>query len=151
MKYLNIVLATVLLYLCSAVQAHNYSAGKIDIDHPWASPTAIASVPAAVYLIIDNKGKIDDKLISLFVEKEIAKIAEIHETTNKNGLIGMRKISDGLNIPAGGKVVFAPGEKHIMLRGLTKRLEDGDKFSVVLNFEKAGPVDVSVYVENNNK
>jgi len=144
---------SVAIFLCvsALVHGHNYSAGKIDIDHPWASPTAIASVPAAVYLIIDNKGKKDDKLVSLSVEKDIAKVAEIHETTNKNGLLGMRKISEGLVIPAGRKIVFAPGEKHIMLKGLPKRLENGDKFSIVLNFEKAGPVDVSVYVEDNTK
>ena len=75
---------------------------------------------------------------------EIAGRVEIHEmAVDDKGVMTMRPLADGLEIPAGGKAELKPGGFHIMEHGV----KEGDVFKGTLTFEKAGTVDVEYAVE----
>ena len=49
-------------------------------------------------------------------------------------------------MPAGGSVTLQPGGLHVMLIDMQKELAPGDKISLTLTFEKAGPMTVEAEV-----
>jgi len=147
MKSIILISAIFLSLVHGKSYAHEYAKGDIQVDHPWARPTPIASVPAAVYFSIKNIGKTSDTLVSIEVAPTIAKTLELHEMVSNGEMMGMRRIEGDISIAAGETVEFVPGGKHIMLRGLSKALAEGEKFPIVLTFKKAGKLDAVVWVE----
>ena len=67
--------------------------------------------------------------------------------TVKDGVMTMRKVDGGVEIPANGTLKLAPGGYHLMFIGLKKQPKQGEKFAATLTFEKAGPVAVEFAVE----
>ena len=65
----------------------------------------------------------------------------------KDGVMTMRPVSGGLEIPAGGKVALKPGGYHLMFMALKRQPKQGEKFQATLTFEKAGSVTVDFVVE----
>ncbi len=63
----------------------------------------------------------------------VAERVEVHETTDANGQMQMRKL-EGVTIAAGESIVFEPNGKHIMLMGLTKSLKEGEEVTLRLCF-----------------
>ena len=53
---------------------------------------------------------------------------------------------DVLDLAPGTPVTFAPGGMHLMLMGLTGKLEEGRTFPLTLSFEHAGEITVEVPV-----
>ncbi len=53
---------------------------------------------------------------------------------------------EGIDVPAGKRVVLAPKGTHIMLMGLAKPLVAGETFPLELRFAKAGELGVTVVV-----
>jgi periplasmic copper chaperone A len=120
---------------------------------------------AAVYLELGNPSDHGEVLVSAAVSPEVAARAELHETYeveeddaaemggSMHGgqddaaapMMGMREIPS-IEIPAGGTVALVPGGLHIMLLDLVEDLEPGTTFELTLEFERAGPVTVSVDV-----
>lgn len=137
-----LVLLSLGLFAAPPVLAHAYKLGSLDIHHPWARPTA--GKTGAVYFVVKNSGTAGDALLR--VETDVSDKAQIHTMTMDGDVMRMRKL-DRLDIPAGQSVAVAPGGIHIMLIGLKAPLKAGDKFPMKLVFEKAGAVDVSVYVQ----
>ena len=99
----------------------------------------------AAYLAIKNSGRESDTLESASTPD--AKKAEIHETTNANGVMKMRPVEGGLKIAPGQTVEFKPGGYHIMLMGLKQNLKEGEQIPLKLTFAHAGSVDVEVKIE----
>lgn len=94
-----------------------------------------------VYLNLLNKGGTPDRLIG--VQSDVADHTELHETIMEaDGLMKMRPVEGGIEIPAGGQAALKPGSYHIMLMGLKQDLKVGDHFSVVLTFEQSEPMTV---------
>ena len=100
----------------------------------------------AVYMTIENEGDEDDRLVG--VQSEIADAVELHTVNMVEGVMQMRPVEDGIEIPAGGSetVVLEPGGLHVMLVGLNESLAVGDTFVVELEFEQAGSIAVDVEV-----
>lgn len=138
-----------LLFLVFTVQplwSHGYKAADIDIGHPWSRATPEGAKVAAGYLVLNNKGGEADRLVS--VTAEIAGRAEIHEmAVDQNGVMTMRPLADGLEIPAGAEVALKPGSFHIMFLDLSRGTKEGESFAGTLTFEKAGTVEVAFKVE----
>ena len=142
-------LAAIALTLSSAAAiAHDYSAGDMHIDHPWARPTLAATVPAAVYFDMRNHGNADDRLIAAATDR--ADHVELHASIkdHETGTVKMRLAEDGVAAPAGQTVSMATGSYHIMLIGLEKPLKEGERFPMTLTFEQAGEVEVMIHVED---
>jgi periplasmic copper chaperone A len=126
--------------------AHGYEAGDIEIDHPWSRATPEGARVAAGYLTLRNDGNEADRLVA--VTGEIAGRTEIHEmAVNDQGVMTMRLLADGVEIPAGGVVELKPGGFHIMFLDLSEAPREGASFSGTLTFENAGTVEVEFSVE----
>ena len=66
------------------------------------------------------------------VSTPVAGTAELHQTINENGVLRMRPVSDGMALPPGHAVTFAPGGLHVMLMDLKRPLTQGDVFPLTL-------------------
>ena len=53
---------------------------------------------------------------------------------------------ENVPIPNGSEVAFEPGGLHVMLINLESDLRPGDGFSLSLNFQQAGTVEIEVPV-----
>ncbi len=126
-----------------AVSAHDYSKGKMVVDHPWARATIGTARPGVVYLALINEGKVADKLLS--AATPVAARVEIHRSFMEGNVMRMAPV-DGVEVAAGRTVEFAPGGLHLMLMGLNKELAAGDRVSLTLVFEKAGRIQAKVTV-----
>lgn len=59
-----------------------------------------------------------------------------------DGIMKMRPVPEGVEVPAGETVKLAPGGYHLMLMDLEKPIVEGETIPVKLRFERAGAVDV---------
>ena len=46
------------------VQAHEYTAGELHIEHPWSREMPAVAPTAAAYFVVHNKGSDADRLLS---------------------------------------------------------------------------------------
>lgn len=130
-----------LITLGSPAPAHDFKAGDITVDHPWSRATPAAAKVASGFATIKNTGSEADRLLS--ASGEIAGRTEIHEmAVDANGVMTMRPLPDGVEIPAGATVELKPGAIHLMLMELGSRPKESEKFNGTLTFEKAGTVNV---------
>src|SRR5436309_7970172 len=137
--------ALLLAVLATSAQAHEYQVGPIAIDHPWTRATPKNAPVAGGYMKITNTGTTPDRLVG--GSTEVAKRFEIHEMKMDGGVMKMRELKDGLEIPPGATVELKPGSYHIMMMNLSRPFTKGDKVKGSLTFEKAGKVDVEFAVE----
>lgn len=133
-----------LLSFSAPLLAHEYKAGDLEIEHPWSLQVPAVSPNGAAYFVVRNHGHAADRLLGADTER--AASAEVHEHLMKDGMMTMQKV-DGVDVPAGGSLTFAPGRYHLMLFGLKKPLADGERFPLTLHFQKAGDVKVEVEVQ----
>lgn len=141
MKHYAIVLALV----AAPVFAHGFSAGKLDIAHPWTRETAPNQKVGGGFMKITNRGVAADRLIA--ATSPAATEVQIHTMSMDGGVMRMRQLGDGIAIPAGGTVSLQPGGFHIMFIGLKKPFKQGAVIPAELRFEKAGKVKVQFAVE----
>jgi copper(I)-binding protein len=133
------------LSFAQAAMAHEYKLGDLTIGHPWSRATLPGAKVAAGYLTVKNNGSTPDRLIA--VSADISGKGEIHEMTVKDGVMNMRLLADGVEIPVGGEVKLEPGSYHLMFKELKAPAVEGVKFPGMLTFEKAGTVKVEFAVE----
>ena len=119
-------------------------ANALKIDQAWARPAAIGRT-TAVYFSISNTGPAD-KLLA--VTADVAAHAGLHKSSlDDKGVMTMTSIQ-GLDVPAGATVTLSPGGYHVMLMDLKQPLKVGDHFALMLSFEKAGMMSVTVPVKD---
>ena len=137
-------LAAAMLLFAAPTQAHDYKLGPLSIGHPWSRATPPGADVGAGYLTIANEGAEPDRLVA--ATAAIAGRVQIHTMTEEGGVMTMRALPDGLEIPAGGTVDLAPGGYHLMLMDLAGPLTEGERIPATLRFEKAGTLDVEFAV-----
>ena len=86
-----------------------------------------------------NGGAKADRLLG--VDSPVARI-EMHQSMMANGAMRMAALKM-VDVPAGARVVFSPGGKHLMLFGLPAATKAGDELTLIFTFEKAGAVPVT--------
>jgi periplasmic copper chaperone A len=130
--------------LCASTRAGDATApGGIAVTSAWARATPGGATTAAIYATIAASAGAD-RLVG--VATPAAARAEIHSHTMEDGVMKMRPVS-GLDVPAAGSVVLAPGGFHIMLFDIARPLQAGETVPVTFTFEKAGPIAVQAKVE----
>ncbi len=108
----------------------------------------ITTANGAVYMTLTNDSQNDDALVG--AKTDVAKTVELHETKmDENDVMQMQPVTT-IPIQAGGSVTLKPGGLHVMLIGIQKEMAPGDKFSLTLTFEKAGPLTVEAEVREGN-
>lgn len=140
----TIAFAALLFAIVAPVQAHEFQAGSIFVDHPWSRPTPTGAAVASGYVKLKNVGTDDDRLLS--VESTIAKSAEVHKTVIEDGVAKMRA-QDEVKVRPGEVVDFAAERLHVMFIEPMRQLKFNDRFPATLVFEKAGRVDVEFVVQ----
>ena len=133
----------VLLAAALPVSAQRHGTGSVTIEGAWARELPPVSVNGAAYVTIANEGDRPDRLTG--ASSAIAERVEIHVHEQAGGMMAMRRL-DGLDLPPGEHVRFAPGGMHLMLIGLEDPLEKGGRFTVRLTFASAPPVEIEVPV-----
>ncbi|MDX8522923.1 copper chaperone PCu(A)C [Mesorhizobium sp. MSK_1335] len=147
LQHLGLALFVLFLLLACVpgARAHEFKVGDLEIEHPWSRATPPGAKVAGGYFTVINKGSAPDRLLS--ISSDISDKAELHEMGVKDGVMIMRPVEGGLEIPAGGKVALKPGAYHLMFTGLKRQPKQGEKFPATLTFEKAGSVKVEFLVE----
>jgi copper(I)-binding protein len=126
-------------------RAEDYKIGNLQISQPWTRATPKGAAVAGGYLKITNTGTTPDRLLG--GATEVAKRFEVHEMSMDNGVMKMRELKSGLEIPPGATVELKPGSYHIMMQELARPLAKGQRVKASLTFEKAGKGEVEFAVE----
>lgn len=120
------------------------AAEGIAVHAPWIRQPPPSAQVAAGYLRIVNPGQAADRLLA--VETGAASRVEIHEMEEVDGVMRMREVEGGLEVPAAGQADLEPGGYHLMLVQPRQGLEAGQQVDATLVFEGAGRLDVTFEV-----
>ncbi len=118
-------------------------ASDIMIMDAVVKPPLKGAVTAAATFSVMNHGAAADRMVG--IATDAAEVAELHETKDENGISRMRMV-EALEILPGATVDLADAKMHVMLTGLTRGLQKGEKVHLILTFERAGTIDVDAVV-----
>ena len=124
--------------------AETVEIGALKISGAWAKVMLPGQPVGGGYLTIENAGAQSDRLVS--VTSSASPDVQIHEMKMEGDVMKMRALSEGLDIPAGGKVELKPGGFHLMFMAVTEPFKEGGMVKITLKFEKAGDVEVTLPV-----
>jgi uncharacterized protein YcnI/copper(I)-binding protein len=128
-----------------ASAAGSATAGTLSIEGGWTRATAGGAKVGAGYLTIRNQGTAADTLVS--VETTVAGKSEIHDmTVSDEGVMRMRRLDGGLDIPAGGSVELKPGGMHLMFLDLKQPLVANARVKVKLVFKSGAAAEIELPV-----
>jgi len=131
--------------LAGSARAGDYSAGDVTVGNPWARATPKGSNVGAAYLTITNNGSAADRLVG--GSTNVASRFEVHSMVMEDGVAKMRPVEGGVEIKPHETVELKPaGPFHVMLIGLTQQLQQGQRMTGTLMFERAGKVDIEFTV-----
>lgn len=124
-------------------------ADGIKVTDPYARAASPSAKAGAVFMMLSNESGQDDRLIA--ARSDAAKRVEIH--THKDTGDGVMKMVEieAVDLPAGATHHLMRGADHVMLMGLTGPLEQGAEIEVILVFEEAGEMTLTVPVDNERK
>jgi hypothetical protein len=128
----------------AAAAAEVAKVGDITIQEPWARASLGNAPNSAAYMTLQNMGATPDRLIG--GSTPVATKVELHTHVMEGGIAKMRPV-DGIEVAPGAPTVLEPGGAHVMLSGLTQKLEAGATVPLTLVFEHAGEVALEVPVE----
>lgn len=128
-------------FLFFALPSLAFAHEGVRVENAWAPPS-LNQTNGVGFLTLNASG--DDALIG--VESDCCKVVEMHEMTMKNDVMRMRRVAK-VPLPDHADVKLKSGGYHLMLIGLKKPLELGDKVPVTLNFEHAEPIDAVLDVK----
>lgn len=117
----------------------------IEVSQVWGPEVPAVAQNGIFYLQISNHSPADDRLVA--VESPGCTAAELHETyENEHGLMGMRYLADGLEIPAGETLTLDVGGYHVMCLGKTADFRAGERIPLSLTFTAAGELTVEAEI-----
>ena len=150
MQFFN-AMKTVILAMCIAllsatfVLSQEIKIGDLTIHNPTIRATPPNAPVSGGYMKIVNSGTSADRLIGGSVS--FAGKVEIHEMTMDNDIMKMRKLAQGLEIPAGGEVILKRGGFHVMFMKMSEQMKTGEVRKVKLMFQNAGEVEIMFEVK----
>lgn len=120
-------------------------ASDIMIDDAYARSASPTAKTGAAFMQIVNHGEAD-RLVD--VTSPAAELVQLHTHVESDaGVMQMKHVEEGFDLPANGTLSLERGGKHVMLMGLTAPLEQGKSVPVTLTFEKAGEMTIDVTVD----
>lgn len=144
-RFLRLCALMLAMAVTGPALAHEYTAGQLEVVHPWSRATPGGARVGGGYFTVQNKGTADDRLVS--IASDIADEIQIHEMAmSADGMASMNEMTAGLAVPAGATVELKPGGIHVMFIGLKHPLKEGEPFKATLTFEKAGAVEVEFII-----
>lgn len=126
-----------------ALAAGPTSAGEVTVHEPWVRASLGNAPNSAAYMRLETTGATADRLVG--GSTPVAEEVQIHTHIMDGGVARMRPV-DAVEVPPGEAATLEPGGLHLMLLGLTTRLEEGQTIPLTLRFENAGEVTLEVPV-----
>ena len=140
MKSLLKLAALLLMLLATPATAHD----GVQITDPFAR---ILVGNGAVYFMMSNHAGVDDVLLSAS-SPDAAMVHLMTSSADADGVMKMADVAAGFPVGAGGTRTLTGGGDHVMLMGVTGKFTNGDTVRLVLQFEQAGAVTLTVPVNN---
>jgi copper(I)-binding protein len=131
-------------FAVAAAAADMAKVGDITIQEPWVRASLGNAPNSAAYMTLATVGAAPDRLIG--GSTPAAERVELHTHIMEGGVAQMRPV-DAIEVAPRAPTVLEPGGLHVMLRGLTRKLEAGTTVPLTLAFEHAGEVTLEVPVE----
>ena len=125
-KTVSILLAMVMCMAGGPVWA-----GTFGIHAPTVRMVPPGQSVSAAFMILHNHGMKDRSVVAAY--SDVADVVELHNHITEDGMMKMRRV-DAIVVPGHGEVVLQPGGFHMMLIGLTRSLEMGEKVAIELEF-----------------
>lgn len=147
MNFVHTIAALAIALVASTAAAHDYTAGDVRIQNPFATPSPPgATIGAAYFARLENRGAQADRLIG--ATSPVCERIELHTgKIGADGVMRMREL-DGMPLAPSTIVELRPGHgNHLMLIDLKKPLVEGETFPMTLEFERGGKVQVKVVVQ----
>lgn len=127
----------------AAVSAAWGQVAEIKVENPWIFAVPPGAADTAAFMTLVNTGTVAVRLTG--AEGDVARRLAPMITTREDGRLGMKDVSF-IEVPAGGKAVLKPGGDHLMLYGLKKPLQTGDRVALTLTFDRGGKLPVEAVV-----
>lgn len=125
-------------------------AADIMVKDAYVRSSTPSSPTGAAFMVLMNQTDQDDRLIA--ASSDVAGRVELHtHTEDANGVMRMHEIEGGITLPAGGMHQLKRGGDHVMFMGLSAPLEQGSDITVILTFEQAGDIEVTIPVDHDRK
>jgi copper(I)-binding protein len=134
----RILAATLLSSLALACGA-SY-AQTVSIQDAWIRTSVPGQEATGAFMKIT--AKVDERLVG--VSTPAAGVAEVHQMTLDGGVMKMRAVQGGLELPAGKTVALTPGGYHVMLMDLKAPLAMGSTVPMTLLFKDASGAESKV-------
>ena len=141
---MNRTIAAALFALAAMFSTPGFAADTIRIDNAQARAMLPGAKVGGGYLAITNTGPQNDTLVS--VTSPRASSVQLHQMSIDNGIMIMRELRDGIEIPAGKTILFKPGAYHLMFMDVREPFKRGETITATLTFAKAGAVEVAFAV-----
>lgn len=133
-----------MLYILSLLFLFLQTDTKIVIENQWIR-SAGKGMNTAFFADVKNLSTQADTLYK--VSSSLAKLVQIHETFEENGMMGMREAGNQV-IQPGKTFQLKPRSFHVMLIGLKKDLKENQIGEVTLFFKQAGAIKVKAKIKN---
>lgn len=98
------------------------------VKEPWVRGTVAQQKATGMFAQITSAS--GGKLVS--ASSAVAGVVEIHEMKMDGGVMKMRAMPAGLELPAGKTVELKPGGYHVMLLDLKQQLKEGETVALTL-------------------
>lgn len=124
------LLCTAMLPAPAAVAADG---STLHVSGAWVRPMPPGARVGGGYVEIHNAG--DATRLLLGAESPRASSMEIHTMVEVEGVMRMRRLPDGIEIPAGARVALKPGAEHLMFFNPAPAFAEGERIPVTLRFD----------------
>jgi copper(I)-binding protein len=131
--------------LAAGAPAQQYKFESLTIDQPVARATPPGAKTGLVFFSIDNASNRSERL--LHASTPVAAGVVLHQMAQSGGMMTMRAVPS-LEIGPGMKLELGPGGYHLMLIDLRQPLKVGERFPLILTFQRIGTVTTMVLVED---
>ncbi|ATD67412.1 MULTISPECIES: copper chaperone PCu(A)C [Luteimonas] len=105
----------------------------VHVSDAWIRETPPTAAVAGGYVTL--KATSSDRLVS--VDTEAAESVEIHEMRHDGGMMRMRELPDGVELPPGAEIVLRPGGNHLMFINPVEPMRAGQTVEATLHFAHA--------------
>lgn len=113
------------------------------VDQAWVRVSPNKDSPSAGYFTVHG-GENAVQLRDVLTDRALK--VEMHETVSRDGIMSMKAV-DSVDIPAKGKVAFAPGGKHLMLWGINADALATGKLPLTFLFSNGDRIMVDAVVQ----
>ena len=136
----RILLAAIAALYALPALAHN----GVHVIDPYAR---VIGPSGAAYFRIVNHATADDTLLSV-TSPDAGMVMLMNDHADANGVMKMTDVPEGFAVKAEDIRLLASAGDHVMLMDLTHPLKNGDMVTLVLTFQNAGQITVTLPVDN---